>query len=87
MADKNKYGKTYSAAYEDVTAYRLDLEDGPDAYTLILPETLDWSADRTDQIVDRFDLIAEEIARQIKGVGRRLEDAIKQQEEPNDQEV
>ena len=81
MTDKNKYGETYSAAYEDVTAYRLDLEDGPDAYTLILPETLDWPAGRTEPIAGQFESVAEEIARQIKGVGRRLEDAIKQQEE------
>lgn len=81
MNDKNKHGETYSAVYEDVEACRVDLEDGADAYALILPETLDWSADRSDSIAARFELIAEEIARQIKEVGKRLEDAIKQQEE------
>ena len=81
MNDKNKYGKAYSAVYEDVEAHRLDVKDGPDAYALILPETLDWSAGRTEPIAGQFYLIAEEIARQIKEVGKRLEDAIKQQEE------
>lgn len=81
MTDKSNYRKSYSAVYEDVVANRLDVKDGPDAYTLILPETLDWSADRPDSIAARFELIAEEIARQIKEVGKRLEESTKQQEE------
>lgn len=81
MTDKNKYGKAYSAVYEDVEAYRLDLENGPNVYALILPELIDWPSGRTEPIAAQFESAAEEIARQIKEVGKRLEDAIKQQEE------
>lgn len=81
MTDKDKYGKGYSAVYEDMVAHRLDVEDGPDAYSLILPEVIAWSADRTDPISARFELIAEETARQIKEAGKRLEETIKQREE------
>ena len=81
MTDKNKYGKAYSAVYEDVEAHRLDLENGPDAYTLILPELIDWPAGRTEPIAGQFESVAEEIARQIKEVGKRLEESTKQQEE------
>ena len=81
MTGKDKYGKGYSAVFEDMVAHRLDVKDGPDAYSLILPEIIDWPADRSDSTAARFELIAEEIARQIKEVGKRLEEAIKRQEE------
>ena len=81
MTDKSNYGKSYSAVYEDVVANRLDVKDGPDAYALILPDLIDWPSGRTEPIAAQFESAAEEIARQIKEVGKRLEDAIKQQEE------